>query len=79
MQIQDLSVYFYITVWTFITVHLVWTWRFEVWKRDTRSMLDEMQKCNDDFVEAIGLLKMGAIHEAVEVAQRWRVRLDAEG
>ena len=43
-------------------------------RHDMSAMLDEVRRCNDEFGEAIALLRYGALDEAEEVATRWRER-----
>ncbi len=53
---------------------------FALWARAQRrhaevwAMLEECQRCNEDFGEAISLLEYGARDEAAEVLRRWRER-----
>lgn len=43
------------------------------------ALLDEVRRCNEEFIEAVELLRYGAVDEAVEVASRWRGRLEKAG
>lgn len=39
--------------------------------------LAEMHLCNREFSEAVALLQYGAVDEAIEMSQRWKVRAEA--
>lgn len=41
-----------------------------------RRDLDEVRRCNDEFSEALELFQYGAIDEAVELARKWRERVE---
>ena len=57
--------------------HIIWCFRFEVWKRETRNYLEDSRLCNAEFAEAIALLKYGAVDEAIELTKRWEERAKA--
>lgn len=73
---SELSIFSILISMLSVNVCLLFIVAFGVWERRTRAMLDEIRKCNDDFVEAAVLMKAGATDEALVVAQRWKTRLN---
>lgn len=72
MQTDILILCILVSGWMVVTI--VWCVMFELWKRETRDLLDEVHRCNDEFAEATALFKYGAFDEAIETASRWRDR-----
>lgn len=48
--------------------------RLDVWKKENQNALDEIRRCNDEFIRATRLFAAGQIDDAIEMSGRWRYR-----
>lgn len=52
-------------------------WRSHRTLKRNERVVAELHQCNDEFAEAVELLRYGAVDEAIELSQKWHER--AEG